>query len=115
MEEFADIKEDENKKILHTYPLVRVCDMSEEMKTETIEVIITACDKFGTDYYVLQFTPNYFPQSSAKAIKQMLDKKYGSPWNAVVGEAFGIQMTHQSSTLMYMFFGGNLGICVWKI
>ncbi|XP_025411549.1 dynein light chain 4, axonemal-like isoform X2 [Sipha flava] len=104
MEEFADIKEDENKKILHTYPLVRVCDMSEEMKTETIEVIITACDKFGTDYY-----------SSAKAIKQMLDKKYGSPWNAVVGEAFGIQMTHQSSTLMYMFFGGNLGICVWKI
>lgn len=24
MEEFADAKEDENKKILHTYPLVRV-------------------------------------------------------------------------------------------
>lgn len=24
MEEFADTKEDENKKILHTYPLVRV-------------------------------------------------------------------------------------------
>jgi len=24
MEEFADVKEDENKKILHTYPLVRV-------------------------------------------------------------------------------------------
>jgi len=26
--------------------------MSEEMKAETVEVIITACEKFGTDYYV---------------------------------------------------------------
>lgn len=26
--------------------------MSEEMKAETIEIIITACEKFGTDYYV---------------------------------------------------------------
>lgn len=28
------------------------CDMSEEMKAETVEVVITACEKFGTDYYV---------------------------------------------------------------
>jgi hypothetical protein len=26
--------------------------MSEEMKAETVEVIITACEKFGTDYFV---------------------------------------------------------------
>lgn len=30
----------------------QACDMSEEMKTETVEVIITACEKFGTDYFV---------------------------------------------------------------
>ncbi|CAH1738059.1 dynein axonemal light chain 4 isoform X1 [Aphis gossypii] len=104
MEEFADAKEDENKKIVHTYPLVQQCDMSEEMKAETVEVIITACEKFGTDYF-----------AAAKTVKQMLDKKYGPQWNAVVGEAFGIQITHQTNTLMYMFFGGNLGICAWKI
>jgi len=54
-------------------------------------------------------------QAASKAIKQMLDKKYGPQWNAVVGEAYGVHMTHQASTLMYMFFGGNLGICAWKI
>ncbi|VVC33671.1 Dynein light chain, type 1/2 [Cinara cedri] len=103
MEEFADAKEDENKKIIHTYPLVRVCDMSDEMKTESIEVIIAACEKHGTDYF-----------TSAKVIKQMLDKKYEPKWNVVVGEAFGIEMTYQINTCLYMFFG-NLGICAWKI
>lgn len=30
----------------------QACDMSEEMKGETVEVIITACEKFGSDYFV---------------------------------------------------------------
>lgn len=34
------------------YNLYQVCDMSEEMKAEAVEVIITACEKFGTDYLV---------------------------------------------------------------
>lgn len=37
----------------------QACDMSEEMKAETIEVIITACEKFGTDYYVRLFSSCY--------------------------------------------------------
>jgi len=26
--------------------------MPEEMKAETVDIIITACEKFGTDYFV---------------------------------------------------------------
>ncbi|XP_050544477.1 dynein axonemal light chain 4 isoform X1 [Daktulosphaira vitifoliae] len=104
MEDLGETKEEENKKIIHTYPLVKICDMTEEMKSEAIEVIITACEKFGNDYY-----------AAAKTIKQTMDKKYGPQWNTIVGEAYGIQMTHQTKTLLYMFFGGNLAICTWKI
>lgn len=36
------------------------------------------------------------------------------PRHVVVGEGFGFEMTHESKHLMYMFFGGNLAILVWK-
>ena len=47
-------------------------------------------------------------------IKETMDKKYGAPWHAVVGEAFGFEVSHECKHLLYMFFGGNMGICVWK-
>ena len=47
-------------------------------------------------------------------IKEAMDKKYGAPWHTVVGEAFGFEVSHECKHLLYMFFGGNMGICVWK-
>ena len=34
--------------------------------------------------------------------------------NVIIGEAFGFEVTHQTSNLLYMFFGGNLAVLVWK-
>lgn len=62
-------QKEEPKKIVHTYPLVRVShfaikpkldidfsslafqhsDMPEEMKTETMELVVTACEKFSAN------------------------------------------------------------------
>jgi hypothetical protein len=36
------------------------------------------------------------------------------PYNVVVGEAFSMDIDYVQSTLLYMLFGGYLGICVWK-
>ncbi len=36
------------------------------------------------------------------------------PFNVVVGESFTMDIVHVQSTLLYMFFGGYLGILVWK-
>lgn len=47
-------------------------------------------------------------------IKDTMDKKFGASWHAVVGEGYGFEITHEVKNLLYMFFGGNLAICVWK-
>lgn len=55
-----------------------------------------------------------FFQNAARMIKETMDKKFGASWHAVVGEGFGFELTHEVKNLLYMFFGGNVAICVWK-
>uniref|UniRef100_A0A914ZNY6 Dynein light chain n=1 Tax=Parascaris univalens TaxID=6257 RepID=A0A914ZNY6_PARUN len=90
-------------KRLFTYPLVRRSDMEEEMRKEAIKIVAKECEKNSDNN-----------QSAARAIKETLDGRYGGPWHAVVGEEFGLQLSHDPETLLYLFFGGNLAICVWK-
>lgn len=47
-------------------------------------------------------------------IKETMDKKFGASWHAVVGEGYGFEITHEVKNLLYMFFGGNVAIVVWK-
>ena len=64
--------------------------------------------KFNIDH-------NYsFFQNAAKLIKETMDKKFGASWHAVVGEGFGFELTHEVKNLLYMFFGGNMAIIIWK-
>jgi len=102
-DEGGEKKEAEEKPIFHTYPLCRQSDMTEEMRSEVMEMVVTACEKFSTNN-----------ESAAKMIKDAMDKKYGPAWHVVVGESFGFEVSHECKNLLYMFFGGNMGICVWK-
>ncbi|WAQ96142.1 DNAL4-like protein [Mya arenaria] len=53
-------------------------------------------------------------RNAARMIKETMDKKFGASWHAVVGEGFGFELTHEVKNLLYMFFGGNMAICIWK-
>uniref|UniRef100_A0A2P2I349 Dynein light chain n=1 Tax=Hirondellea gigas TaxID=1518452 RepID=A0A2P2I349_9CRUS len=103
----ADMKKqdsiDETKKIIHTYPLLRHSDMAEEMRVESIELIVAACEKHNSNN-----------ESAARVIKEGLDKKYGSTWHCVVGETFGLDVSYEMKHLLYMFLAGNLAVAVWK-
>ncbi|KAL7833955.1 hypothetical protein AOLI_G00289150 [Acnodon oligacanthus] len=104
MAETAESKKDEaDYKRLHSFPLIRHTDMPEEMRVETMELCVTACEKFATNN-----------ESAAKMIKESMDKKFGSSWHVVIGEGFGFEITHEVKNLLYMFFGGSLAVCVWK-
>ncbi|CAH1375067.1 hypothetical protein MTP99_016485 [Tenebrio molitor] len=96
-------KPEETKKIVHTYPLIRHSDMPEEMKQESMELVVTACEKHSTNN-----------EAAAKMIKDEMDKKFGPPFHVVVGEGFGFEISFECQNLLYMFFGGNLAIVVWK-
>lgn len=100
--------------------------MNEELRTETMELCVTACEKHANSNEVHAWNminstclhhPCCFPISlkeAAKMIKETMDKKFGAPWHAVVGEGFGFEITHEVKNLLYMFFQGNMAICVWK-
>lgn len=101
MAEEGEKKEAESKK--HTYPLIRHTDMPEEIRVETMELCVTACEKFSNNN-----------ETAARMIKDTMDKKFGPAWHVVVGEGFGYEITHEIKNLLYMFFGGNVAIIVWK-
>lgn len=53
-------------------------------------------------------------KAAARMIKDSLDKKFGASWHVVVGEGYGFEITYECSNLLYMYFGGNMAICIWK-
>lgn len=83
--------------------LVQFSDMNEEMRVEAMELCVTACEKHSANN-----------ENAAKMIKETMDKKFGPAWHTVVGVGFSFEITHDVKNLMYVFFGGNTAICLWK-
>ncbi|KAA3672591.1 dynein light chain 4, axonemal [Paragonimus westermani] len=77
--------------------------MQEDMKTEVMELCVTACEKFPSDN-----------EAAARLVKETLDKKFGSPWHVAIGEGYGFELTYEINNLLYMLYGGNLAIIVWN-
>lgn len=78
-------------------------DMNEEIKNEAIEIITTACEKYSQNY-----------EQAARSVKEIMDKKFGSFWHCCVGEGFGFEVSFETRNILYLFFGGNLAIVLWK-
>lgn len=51
---------------------------------------------------------------AAKSIKETMDKKFGTHWHVVVGEGFGFEVSYETKNMLYLYFGGNLAVVVWK-
>lgn len=111
-------------------------DMIDEMRAECVELSITACEKFAANYEVSVNTTkikyrnpskykkieqyNLFSidlsmkQMAAKSIKEAMDKKFGTYWHVIVGEGFGFEVSYETKNILYLYFGGNLAIVMWK-
>ncbi|KAJ3007788.1 Dynein light chain 4, axonemal [Thoreauomyces humboldtii] len=95
--------EDKESKRNFNYALVKICDMAEELRVEAVDMVVTAVEKHPGNF-----------EAAAQNIKEMMDKRCGNSWHAVVGEGYGFEVTHEMRNLLYMYFGGNLGVLVWK-
>jgi dynein light chain 4 len=104
----AKASDEKDSKKNFSYALVKVnivsltrqfCDMSEEVRSEAVDSVVTAIEKYPGNY-----------EAAAKNIKETMDKKCGSSWHVVVGEGYGFEITHEMKNLLYLFFGGNLVI-----
>ncbi|KXS19148.1 hypothetical protein M427DRAFT_152658 [Gonapodya prolifera JEL478] len=77
--------------------------MNEEMRTEAVDLVVTAIERHQGNY-----------EAAAKIVKETMDKKAGTTWHVVIGEGFGYEITHEVKNLLFMYFGGNLGVLVYK-
>ena len=91
-------------KMMNT-PLIKESDMSEDHRTDAVEVVTTAIDKFSAsqDY-----------ENAARYIKDMLDKRMGQPWHVVVGQHFSFDITYEEGNLLYVFWGGDIAVLAFK-
>ncbi|KAI8893064.1 dynein light chain type 1-domain-containing protein [Globomyces pollinis-pini] len=99
----AEKTEDKDTRRAFNYALIKFCDMTDEMRAEAVDMVVTAVEKHISNY-----------EAASKAIKESMDKRAGSSWHVIVGEGFGFEITHEMRNLLYMYFGGNLGVLVWK-
>ena len=53
-------------------------------------------------------------EKAAQVVKDQMDKKFGAPWNCVVGEYFAFEITYEVKNLLYLFLGGTKGVLLWK-
>ena len=86
-----------------SYPLIKHTDMESEMRTEATEICTSAVEKYPTNQ-----------EKSSQLVKELMDKKFGAPWNVVVGEYYAFEVTTEVKHLLYMFCGGTNAVLVWK-
>ena len=92
-----------SKRVVFSYPLIVRSEMSDDLKEEIVDICVNACERNMKNN-----------ENAAKMIKKILDHKYEPQWNVVVGEAFGFEVTHNVDSLLYLYFGGHIAICLWK-
>lgn len=86
-----------------TGPLEKHSDMPEEMKAEAKDTVANALEKFPDNY-----------EQAARLVKEQMDKKFGAPWQCVMGESFGYEITYESKHLMFMFHRGYTAVVIFK-
>ncbi|BHF81714.1 Dynein light chain 4, axonemal [Sparganum proliferum] len=83
--------------------LFQYSELSDELQSEISELCVTACEKYANDNSL-----------AAKMLKDALEEKMGSGWHVVVGQGFGYEVNYDKRFIMFMYFGGNTAILMWK-
>ena len=82
--------------------LVVKSDMNEDLQIETVDLVTSTIEKCQGNL-----------ELCVKTLKEDMDKKSGPGWNVVVGEDFSHYVTY-TKNMIFLYFGGNMGILLWK-
>ena len=86
-----------------TKNIIKSADMSSELQSEAIDLIVSAIDKQRGNY-----------EGSARQVKEQMDRKFGASWHCVIGEGFGFEVTYEMKHLMYLYYQGNVAVLLFK-
>jgi len=79
-------------KRLMAYPLIKNCDMNEEMRSDCVDIISTAVERYAANY-----------EAAARMVKEQMDKKYNENWIVVVGQNFSFEVTHEVKHVLWLY------------
>lgn len=82
---------------------VKCSDMSTEVQSEAIDLIISAIDKQGSNY-----------EAAARIVKEQMDRKFGPTWNCIIGEGYAFEITHQTKYMLHLYYLGNIATLLFK-
>mmetsp|Transcript_37701 Transcript_37701/g.99654 ORF Transcript_37701/g.99654 Transcript_37701/m.99654 type:complete len:112 (+) Transcript_37701:104-439(+) len=82
------------------YPLIKNCDMTEEMRQECVDLVVTAIEKHVGNYDL-----------AARMIKETMDKKYNENWIVIIGQGFSFEVTHEVKHVLWMYFCDTAVLC----
>jgi dynein light chain 4 len=43
-----------------------------------------------------------------------MDRKFGPSWHCIIGEGFGSDIAYQKRHMLFLYFGENLGVLLFK-
>jgi dynein light chain 4 len=75
------------------YALIKNCDMNEEMRSDAVDLVISATEKYQSNY-----------ELAARMIKEAMDKKYNENWIVAIGQGFAFEVTHEVKHVLWMYF-----------
>ena len=101
MEDVENASMEQMKKMMN-YPLIKNCDMTEEMRQDCSDLVITAVEKHANNF-----------EAAARLVKEAMDKKYNESWVVIIGEGFGFEVTHEVKHVLWMFLS-DLSALVYK-
>ncbi len=87
--------------------IVKVIDMPDEMAVEAKEAITSGIDKNTSESKIDM-------EAACKLIKETMDKKYGASWHCMIGKGFAYDVTSNKDNLIYGFYGGTVGVLLYK-
>eukprot|EP00898_Chlorokybus_atmophyticus_P007152 jgi/Chlat1/7438/Chrsp6S00597 len=109
------------------YPVIRACDMVEELRLEALEAVVSGVERYASGGSALPSSSGGGGgaggggggrggdwEAAARYAKETMDKKFGGPWHCVVGEYFAFEITHELKNLLYVFASGYIAIVLWK-
>ena len=92
---------------LARYPPNQHCETEVDMRTEAQQILVSAFEKFcgGAN-------PQY--DKACEMAKEAMDKKFGGPWNCVMGAGFSFEIQSEAKHILYMFNLGTTALLLWK-
>nr|VZI44862.1 unnamed protein product [Spirometra erinaceieuropaei] len=85
-----------------------------EISYELKNILYMPCQYLSTVPASMSGTWDLYMPLAAKMLKDALEEKMGAGWHVVVGQGFGYEVNYDKRFIMFMYFGGNTAILMWK-